>query len=180
MVGRLGNCEFPFEGNVPTRRTMAVTEETRHRLHQSLERVLGEEQAATLMEHLPPVGWADVATKQDLAGLREVSRADLAALSGELRADMADLRTELKGEMAELRVELKTEMADLRTELKGEMADLRMELKGEIGALRTEMANLDAGLRAELSKDRRVLMFGLLGSNVSIVAGIVIAASLFH
>jgi hypothetical protein len=45
---------------------MAITEETRHRMYQRLEEVLGPEQAATLMEHLPPVGWADVATKRDL------------------------------------------------------------------------------------------------------------------
>ena len=45
---------------------MAITERNRHRMYQRLEEVLGREQAATLMEHLPPVGWADVATKRDL------------------------------------------------------------------------------------------------------------------
>ena len=51
---------------------MAITEETRHHLYQALERQLGPEEAATLMEHLPPVGWADVATKSDLAHLETV------------------------------------------------------------------------------------------------------------
>lgn len=50
---------------------MTVTEEGRHRLHQALDRTIGPEEATTLMEHLPPVGWADVATKSDLAHLRE-------------------------------------------------------------------------------------------------------------
>ena len=45
---------------------MAITEHDRHRMYQRLEEVLGSEEAATLMEHLPPVGWADVATKRDL------------------------------------------------------------------------------------------------------------------
>ena len=45
---------------------MAITEEARHRMYQRLEEVLGREQAATLMEHLPAVGWADVATRHDL------------------------------------------------------------------------------------------------------------------
>ncbi len=34
-------------------------------------RAVTEEVAATLMELLPPVGWADVATKQDLGALEE-------------------------------------------------------------------------------------------------------------
>jgi hypothetical protein len=45
---------------------MAITEETRHRLYQRLEEVIGHDEATVLMEHLPPVGWADVATKRDL------------------------------------------------------------------------------------------------------------------
>jgi hypothetical protein len=48
---------------------MAIDERARHRLYQRLEEVLGTEEATVLMEHLPPLGWGDVATKQDLAQL---------------------------------------------------------------------------------------------------------------
>ena len=50
---------------------MAVDEAARYRLHQRLEEVLGPEVAIVLMEHLPGVGWADVATKHDLAALEQ-------------------------------------------------------------------------------------------------------------
>ena len=50
---------------------MVVDERSRHELYRRLEEVLGPEAATTLIEHLPPVGWADVATKHDLAGLEE-------------------------------------------------------------------------------------------------------------
>lgn len=64
---------------------MAVSEESRHQLHNKLDEVLGPAEAATLMAHLPPVGWADVATKHDLAELER--RIDL-------RFENVDLRFE--------------------------------------------------------------------------------------
>jgi len=51
---------------------VAITEKSRHELRKYLEESMGEERAMTLMDHLPPVGWADVATRQDLAHLREI------------------------------------------------------------------------------------------------------------
>ncbi len=49
---------------------MTIDERSRHRLYLRLEEVLGQEEATVLMEHLPPVGWADVATKHDVDDLR--------------------------------------------------------------------------------------------------------------
>lgn len=102
---------------------MAISEETRHRLHLRLDEVLGPEDASTLMEHLPPVGWADVATKRDLDS-------GLALLGAELRGEMAKLREE----MAEFR-------GDLRSEFKGDLQKLTL-------ALVTVMVTLTAGLGA--------------------------------
>lgn len=45
---------------------MAVTEERRHRLYSKFEELIGAEDASTMMELVPPVGWGDVATKRDL------------------------------------------------------------------------------------------------------------------
>ncbi|CAB4673680.1 unannotated protein [freshwater metagenome] len=51
--------------------------------------ILSEEAADTLMELLPPVGWADVATKTDIQHLRD---------------EMQHLRDELKGDMHALQL----------------------------------------------------------------------------
>jgi hypothetical protein len=50
---------------------MAVDEQKlRRSLHDRLESALGPDEAALLMDYLPPAGWADVVTKSDLeAGL---------------------------------------------------------------------------------------------------------------
>ena len=50
---------------------MAVHERRRHQLFRRLEEVLGQDEAGTLMEHLPPVGWADVARRSDLERLSD-------------------------------------------------------------------------------------------------------------
>jgi hypothetical protein len=46
------------------------TDDDRRALYEALETALGHEPAAILMGHLPPVGWADLATRGDLAELR--------------------------------------------------------------------------------------------------------------
>ena len=45
---------------------MAVDERMRHEMYSGLEEKLGTKVADAVMAHLPPVGWADVATKYDL------------------------------------------------------------------------------------------------------------------
>jgi hypothetical protein len=35
-------------------------------MHSELKKALGDEVADTMMEHLPPTGWADVARKDDI------------------------------------------------------------------------------------------------------------------
>ena len=62
---------------------MALDERARHELFLRLEQALGPASAETLMELLPPVGWADVATKRDLDALRHQVLADF---RGELLA----------------------------------------------------------------------------------------------
>jgi hypothetical protein len=53
-------------------------------MYARLEAVLGEEDAAMPMEHLPPVGWADVATKQDLVMVRSDLERGIAQLESRI------------------------------------------------------------------------------------------------
>lgn len=45
---------------------MSTTESRRLQLHLTLKKVLGDDMAETLMDHLPPTGWADVARRDDV------------------------------------------------------------------------------------------------------------------
>jgi len=60
------------------------TDDDRRTLYNALEHSLGPAPAAILMAHLPPVGWAELAT-----------RADVVELRGELKAEIADLRSDV-------------------------------------------------------------------------------------
>jgi hypothetical protein len=71
---------------------MTVDERSRLQLAEALKRVLGDDEGITMMELLPPVGWADVATKHDLLALE--SRVDLRFDAVDLRFDSVDLRFE--------------------------------------------------------------------------------------
>ena len=138
---------------------MAISEESRHHLYLRLEEVLGSEEAATLMEHLPPVGWADVATKRDIEVLRDSTKRDIEASDRDIEA----LRTQ--GDVEALRNH------DI-AEVKHDIADV----KNEIGALRAVVATREdlAGLRADIERELRGLTWRFITVLIAAVS-IVIA-----
>lgn len=87
---------------------MALDELARHELHSRLRDAIGEQAAATLMDYLPPVGWADVATKRDLDALEQRIDARFDALDS--RFDVVEARVEARIEAlrADLRGEITT------------------------------------------------------------------------
>jgi hypothetical protein len=74
---------------------MAVDEQARHELYNRLVETLGPTHTRTLMEHLPPVGWADVATKHDLDRGLDALRHEMAA---SLHEAVATLRAEINAQ----------------------------------------------------------------------------------
>ena len=48
---------------------MPITNEDRYDLQERANEILGRKEGTTLMELLPPVGWAEVATKRDIDAL---------------------------------------------------------------------------------------------------------------
>ncbi|MSZ31582.1 MAG: hypothetical protein F2630_05130 [Actinobacteria bacterium] len=74
---------------------MTITDTKRFELHQYLRTQMETDMADTLMDHLPPAGWSDLARTGDVSAVRI-----------ELKSEIAELRTELKGDIAELRAEM--------------------------------------------------------------------------
>ena len=104
---------------------MTMTEDDRYHLHQQLEEALDERGANTMMELLPPVGWADVTTKRDLDQLEE--RMDLRFQNVDLRFDNVDSRLDEISENTSLRLNQAAETTNLRFDQAAESTNLRFE-----------------------------------------------------
>ncbi|MFM8553065.1 MAG: hypothetical protein ACKOBO_00400 [Acidimicrobiales bacterium] len=81
---------------------MTVSESRRHEMQLGLRRMLGDSVGETLMEHLPPVGWADVALTRDVLAVRQDIdgvRKDIDGLRREvdsLRGDIERVRSSVR------------------------------------------------------------------------------------
>ena len=79
---------------------MAMTETQRTTLYSQLTDAIGQEAARTLMEQLPPSGWDQVATKDDVKASERLLQRELKAseklLQRELKASEKMLHGELR------------------------------------------------------------------------------------
>ena len=114
---------------------MTVNDRSRLELHRKLEAVLGTEEADTLMEHLPPVTWHDVAAKDDVrsseAALRSELTLNAAVLRGEMNAGFADVRAEMNARFGHVDARFAQVGAEI-TGLRGEMHTGFAEVSGEV------------------------------------------------
>lgn len=163
---------------------MAVTQESRYRMHQRLDEVLGAEPAATLMEHLPPTGWADLATKQDVAHATELLSQRMDALDERLTVRMASLDERLTGRMDALDERLTGRMDALEERFTGRMDALDERLTGrmttKIDALEqkftTALSVVEHSVRTDIAKSREDMfkvmtlqVVAFFGANVALV-----------
>ena len=84
---------------------MTVTEEARHRLYRWFEDHASTEVANTMMDLLPPVGWADVARQSDIDRLeRRIDRLEtrMDRFEGRLEAIAAGLQRDMRLQFASI------------------------------------------------------------------------------
>ncbi len=130
-----------------------ASDHERSQLYLALSEHLGRGPADTMMDLLPPMGWADLARRSDV---------DL------VRGEVRSLRAELRGEIDAFRGEVHGQIGSLR----GEIDSFRGEVHGEIGSLRGEIGSLRGEVRAVLPRLVAANLASMLG-----VAGLVLAAA---
>ena len=137
---------------------MTITDADRHRLYDALVATLGEQEAAILMEHLPPVGWADVATKTDLEHLRAATKADIEHLRISTKAEFDGLRAATKADIDGHRAETRADFEQLRLTTKADtdrlsenLEHLRAAMNSGFRAAQATMDTRTETLRAEMA-----------------------------
>ena len=102
---------------------MTVDERSRLQLAEALKRALGDEEGITLMELLPPVGWADVARKDDFRLV-------------DLRFDALEARMDARFGIVDTRLDrIETRVGTLESRFD----DLAREIRGQTWRLMTLM-----------------------------------------
>ena len=96
---------------------MAPSEMKRLALFEKLVEVLEEEPAVTLMEHLPPAGWVQVATKADLGALEERINGRFAEFEGRMKVRFAEVNTRIDTGLAEVNTRIGTGLAETHKEM---------------------------------------------------------------
>lgn len=132
---------------------MAITEESRHRLYKALEESIGAQNANILMEHLPPVGWADVATKRDLEHLEAATRQDIEHLAVATKRDLEHLEAATRQDIEHLAI--------------GTRQDIEMHAH-----------RLESNLHRELRHQTNVFVTWMIASNAAMASAILAGVKL--
>ena len=140
---------------------MSATERERHELAAKLERLLGPDEAATLMEHLPPVPWDGLARQEDLLALR--SDVD------ELRSDVTGLRNDVD--------ELRSDVDGLHRRVDGLAGEIsrtndRIDHLAEVMTLQFSSLGdrITAHVAERVDDQTKLLVFSLLGAVLTAAA----------
>jgi hypothetical protein len=158
-----------------------IDERARHELYRAVEELLGTERADTLMSLLPPIGWADVATKEDLHQLEARLDTRMGARFDRLDARFGmvdgrfdtlesrwDLRfNDLESRLSQLDASLDARFAhaEARTDAKFAVVDARFEnVEGRFTRVDVRFSQLEGQLDRSLREQTRTLMLGVVGA----------------
>ena len=122
---------------------MTLDESTRFRITNKFVGILGDEDAAKMMDAIPPIDWDRFATKDDIAASTILTKA-------EMELEFANFRAEVAVQFAEVRTEfanVRTEFANVRAEFAHSMRVNTFTIIGSLAALLTVYSFLNPLLK---------------------------------
>jgi hypothetical protein len=116
---------------------MTLDETTRFRITNKFVGILGDEDAAKLMDAIPPIDWNRFATKDDIAAATILTKAEMELEFANSRSEVAVQFAEVRTEFADVRTEMRSGFANLRAEFAHSMRINTMTIIGSLAALMT-------------------------------------------
>ena len=151
---------------------MTMTDAERTALHNKLTDVLGTKEASRLMEHLPPIRWDQLVTKDDLKASEERLGARIDGTN--VRLDGTNARIdETNDQLSETRGEFR----EMRGEIRGEFTAIRGEftaIRGEFTAIRGEFTAIRGDFHLALAKHFRQTIFVFIGFTLAMWGPVVL------
>ena len=141
---------------------MTLDETTRFRITNKFVGILGEEDAAKLMDSIPPIDWDRFATKEDIAAATILTKAEMELEFANFRTEVAVQFAEVRTEFANVRSEMRTEFADVRTEMRAGFAQTDLNFN----EMKTEFANI----RAEFAHSMRINTLTTIGGLAALMS----------
>ena len=164
---------------------MAITETQRTTLYSQLTDAIGQEAARTLMEQLPPSGWDQVATKDDVKASERLLKDDVKASEKLLQRELKASEKMLRGELKETEGRLTAQIADSEMRQGARIDGTNARIDGtnaridgtnrELSELKDEVRTGFAELQLTLAKNIRWMAAVLLGFAVSMAVPLTIA-----
>lgn len=142
---------------------MLVDESRRLALLSRLSEVLGEQEARTLIECLPPVRWEQLATKNDVRASEDRIRTEMNGKFAQVDAEFARVHTRIDGLEHKMDSGFERVWAEFAT-VRGELAEHRGEMAGHRG----ELAELRGEMALQMARQTRTLVFILSGFMLTI------------
>ncbi len=96
---------------------MATTQAQRTVLHSKLVELMDQEAADILIDQLPPSGWEQMATKDDLANTEQRLQAALQTATADTNIKSAETNAAMEAGFAELRAAIATGLAEINSAL---------------------------------------------------------------
>ena len=149
---------------------MSITEEQRHRLIRALERELGEEEAASLMELVPRVHWEDLATKRDVLAVASDVHGVKSDVHG-VKSDVHAVKSDVHAVASRLDV-LESRVGSLESRM-----DERFDQQDRLW--RAELGRVEAHVDASIADAVNRLTFRLLPAMATMIAIFGAIAALF-
>ena len=116
---------------------MTLDETTRFRITNKFVGILGDEDAAKLMDAIPPIDWDRFATKDDITAATILTKAEMELQFANFRTETALQFAEVRIEFADVRTEMRTGFANLRAEFAHSMRINTLTIIGSLAALMT-------------------------------------------